>query len=88
MSTTTQDLATVQLEAALIAANKYAVITDGERDSIRAAFAKLSEADKQAFLDGHLERPLRDLAPEKRERLIALMHAILSHINDAKGRDN
>lgn len=77
---TTPSKAHLQLEAALLAANKYAVITNDEHARIRQAFDKLSQHEQEAFLDGHLERPLLTLAPEKREKLVSLMHNILSRV--------
>lgn len=83
-STDNLSRAHLQLEAALLAANKYAVITEDERARIRQAFDKLSQDEQEAFLDGHLERPLQGLSAEKREKLIALMHNILSRVGSNK----
>jgi len=47
-----------QLDRALDVARDAAVLTEAERQRIRAAFNRLAPYEKEAFLDGHLETSL------------------------------
>ncbi len=77
-----------QLEAALFAADKYAVISADERAKIREAFAALSEADKAAFVSGRLEGPLSNLAADKRDKMLMLLLSLQARLQLRKDGAN
>jgi hypothetical protein len=69
-----------QLEAALFAADKYAVISADERGRIREAFSALSEEDKDAFVRGRLEAPLAGLPADKRDKMLMLLLSLQARL--------
>ncbi len=72
---------TVQLEAALVAADRFAVITAEEHKRIRVAFETLSEKDQRALFDGRLKTPLADMDPHRHEQLVALLVGIQARLH-------